>query len=128
MARVLLAPRPLGGFSILQLPNLLIRKFPDPTALSVATLRAIYVATKRKDIKSLIIDILSPRLAQSRNYELLLENPTSLNLATPSSPSEGRRDILLKYFKNYVEDGNTWIKNNGFKFFLRDMNSNQEDC
>lgn len=42
MARVLLAPRPLGGFSILQLPNLLIRKFPDPKAFSVATLRAIY--------------------------------------------------------------------------------------
>lgn len=125
--RLLLTPRSLGGLPVLLYPNLLIRKFPDPTLLAISSLKKIHQTATSQDLKMAINDILSPRMASSINYELLLENPCALNLSTPSSPAESKRDVVLKFLLSETRSPTTWIRNENFIHFIETVQLDQDD-
>ncbi|QKY64636.1 large polymerase protein [Agrotis ipsilon virus] len=115
--RICLTPRNLGGFPILLLPQLFLRQFPDMETLVISFLKKVWEIADAS-IKKIIETILSPDLNPTRNYELLFENPHCINLATPSSPSESKRNQILKYLNGEASKPDTWIRNEEFKEFL----------
>lgn len=118
--KLLLLPRCLGGFPILSLPQLLLRGFPDDVSFSISHLRQVYKVASPA-IQKFIVYALSPRLNPHVSFELLLENPTSLNLYIPSAPGEARRNSIVTFLKDTYE-----IKNRYFSEFINLLDKDAE--
>lgn len=118
--KLLILPRCLGGFPILSLPQLLLRGFPDDVSFSISHLRQVHRVAS-PTIQRFITYALSPQLNPHISFELLLENPTSLNLYVPSAPGEARRNSIVTFLKENYE-----IKNRYFKEFIQLLDKDAE--
>ncbi|UDL13993.1 MAG: RNA dependent RNA polymerase [Xiangshan rhabdo-like virus 3] len=110
--RLILLPRALGGYPIINLLMALIRGFPDEVSLSISCLKLIHSVASNK-LQSYIKNILEPPLAPIPNYEMLFEHPTALNLLVPSTPGESRRNVVVEFLSQTPR-----IKNQYFKTFM----------
>lgn len=118
--KLCLLPRILGGFPILPLPALMIRGFPDDLELSISFLRVAYQHVNTH-LKAFIKSCLSPQMNPNVSFELLLENPLSLNLFIPSSPGEARRNSIITFLRDQFE-----VKNRYFKEFLEILGDDED--
>lgn len=120
--KLCLLPRILGGFPVASLPSLMIRGFPDNLELDVSFLKIAYKCVSQP-IQRFIKDILSPQMNPNISFELLLENPLSLNLYIPSSPGEARRNSIITFLKEQFEVRNPFFKE--FLYILGDEDDRQ---
>lgn len=118
--KLLLLPRCLGGFPILSLPQLLLRGFPDDLSFSISHLKQVH-SVASPSIKTFIQYILSPIFNPNISFELLLENPTSLNLYVPSAPGESRRNSIIEFLRDHYD-----IKNPYFSEFINLLDKEAE--
>ncbi|QMP82144.1 RNA-dependent RNA polymerase [hymenopteran rhabdo-related virus 109] len=120
LIKILLLPRCLGGFPILNLPMALLRGFPDEVNLTVSSLRLIYPHLAPK-FQRHISKILCPPLSPDISLQMIMEHPTALNLDVPPAPSESRRTHVVAFIKETPR-----ITNSYFKTFVRVLDSAAE--
>ncbi|AJG39155.1 RNA-dependent RNA polymerase [Wuhan Ant Virus] len=116
-----LLPRCLGGYPVTNFFMSTLRGFPDEVTFSISTLKLFYVHSP-PEIQKFIVSILNPPLHNEQNFTLLLEHPTSLNLNVPPTPSEARRNSVIKFLQ-----GSKIVKNPYLKTFLQLLNSPFEE-
>nr|WPR18824.1 MAG: RNA-dependent RNA polymerase [Rhabdoviridae-like virus 2] len=111
-------PRCLGGYPITWLIDVLIRGFPDPLTLNISGLKNLLKSQAHEPLlhwqKQCIQNILHPWFNPTKSYDMLGEDPLSLNLLHPSSPSDQLKrlvfDLLMspgiqksEKFENFLE-------------------------
>ncbi|UOS86040.1 RdRp [Hymenopteran rhabdo-related virus 23] len=118
-----LTPRCLGGYPITWLIDVCVRGFPDPVTLALSGLRN-WVKSSGSSApewqKSIIQNVLHPLFNPSRSFDLLGEDPLSLNLIHPSTPGDQLKRLV---FDLIMSPGLT--KSRRFMNFLEKVKPNQ---
>lgn len=112
---ILLFPKSLGGYSIPLLSDFMSQGFPDPLLSNLAMLSKIRKESPDLNVlERILLDrILSVDYETTVNYELLCQDPLSLNLQHPSTPKERiRRGVMM-----YLATAN-WIQNLRFQEYF----------
>ncbi|UHR49895.1 MAG: RNA-dependent RNA polymerase [Hangzhou rhabdovirus 1] len=117
---LLVFPRALGGYPVANLFNLLMRGFPDDVSFAIASLKLMWIEAK-DSLKRRIEYMLNPGIAETKNFALLFEQPTALNLDSPPAPGESRRNKVVEFLKT-----TTSITNPYFKTFMGLLDSDEE--
>ncbi|UOS86047.1 RdRp [Hymenopteran rhabdo-related virus] len=120
LIKVMLLPRCLGGFPILNLPMSLLRGFPDEVNLAVSSLKLMYPHFNR-DFQIFITKILTPPIAKEQSYQMIFEHPTALNLEIPPAPSEARRTRVVEFLQTTPR-----ITNSYFRTFMQILQEKTE--
>lgn len=118
--KLCLLPRCFGGYPIYHLIQACIRGFPDEVSFAISTLKIIYTHVSGP-VQEFIEIALSPPFHPDKNYTLLFEHPTSLNLEVPSTPGEARRTTIIDFLKKSPR-----VKNPYLKEFLSILRTPQE--
>lgn len=109
---LLIFPRCLGGYPVINIFDLLFKGFPDPVSVALSHLKLITIYGS-PSLQRTACQILDVPLNSSKNFAYLFEDPVSLNLLHPSSPS----DTIKKYFFSFLQSAN-WVINPYFKEFF----------
>ncbi|QPB73983.1 RdRp [hymenopteran rhabdo-related virus 24] len=115
---IFFTPRQLGGYPITWLVEVLLRGFPDPLTLNISALRNLLHSNMSPELlewqKQVIDNVLHPWPNPSASFDLLGEDPLSLNIIHPSTPGDQLKrlvfDLLVspglkksKKFENFLE-------------------------
>lgn len=113
-------PKILGGFPSQLLPTFLSRGFPDPVTEAGSQLRKMLPLVP-DPLKALITHILTPTLSTEIREKMLLQDPVSLNLATPVSSGSRVKMFAEKFLQT------TPFPNVQFTSFARLSGSSYEE-
>ncbi|UDL13998.1 MAG: RNA dependent RNA polymerase [Xiangshan rhabdo-like virus 4] len=121
-----LLPRSLGGYPITWLPQVLLRGFPDPLTLDISCLLNIRRNQDKYPLldwqQQIIDNILHPYFNSSKSYDMLGEDPLSVNLLHPSSPGDQLKRLV---FDLLLSPG--LKKSSRFLNFLEKVKPNQSE-
>ncbi|APG78710.1 RNA-dependent RNA polymerase [Hubei rhabdo-like virus 1] len=120
LTSIMLLPRSFGGFPVATVYHTLIRGFPDDVSFALASLRLIYPHLPHP-VQKVVESFLNPPLAETKNFSLLFEQPTALNIASPPAPGESRRNIVINFLRT-----TPIIKNPYFQTFIGLLGSDEE--
>ncbi|QJQ27116.1 putative RdRp protein [IRE/CTVM19-associated rhabdovirus] len=112
LTALLMFPKTWGGFSVQLLGSLMARGHPDLATLDCSLIRQAWEESP-PELRTLLERMLSPVLNPSKNSTLLIQDPTALNLLSPSSASD-----TVKRLVTHVLKGASWITNPKIKEFL----------
>nr|UHR49730.1 MAG: RNA-dependent RNA polymerase [Guiyang nephotettix cincticeps rhabdovirus 1] len=114
-------PKTLGGYPVIHLSHLISKGFPDRLTLDISMLKAIYQLTRDNLVRIILGRLLYVHLNKVRNNLLLIQDPYSVNLLTPSSPKERVQSLVSSYLQKA-----DWIDNPMFRTFLPLATTRQE--
>nr|WPV62817.1 MAG: RNA-dependent RNA polymerase [Jingmen bat rhabdovirus 3] len=77
---ILIRDASLGGIGGAGWLRYMVRQFPDPVTESLAGAKLLHTYLQSDFLKHFFSDLGYPRLSKSVNYEILVQDPTSLNL------------------------------------------------
>lgn len=77
---ILIRDASLGGIGGAGFLRYMIRQFPDPVTESLTGAKILYNLVRSKYLKDILSDLGYPKLSKTCNYEILIQDPTSLNL------------------------------------------------
>ncbi|CAI6379056.1 putative L [Cytorhabdovirus tiliae] len=84
----------LGGSNGISIFHLILRGFPDPQSRDMSFLFSIFSSTRDSEIKKLISRWMRVKLSPDMEKDMLVEDPTSLNLLVPPQTLSITRKII----------------------------------
>ncbi|DBA37005.1 TPA_asm: L [Euphorbia alphacytorhabdovirus 1] len=101
MIRMLMqiVPRTLGGYNSLNIYELMMRGFPDNLSRDLSYLYKIRSAAPSK-LKQCVDNWIRPLYMPTRNYQLLIEDVSSVNIISPRTPISGIRQTVEKFISD----------------------------
>lgn len=98
--------------------------FPDPVSLNIWSLKDFYMncPDNERDLKSAITNILNPVYNPTINYEMICQDPTSLNLLRASSAGEKVKRMVFDLLTNGIR-----VTNDQFIQFMEIAKERQTD-
>nr|UQU68823.1 RNA-dependent RNA polymerase [Sambucus cytorhabdovirus] len=115
-------PRTVGGYNSLNIFEIIMRGFPDNLSRD---LTYVYQITGNDDddmLDTALRNWLHPIYMPTRNFKLLIEDVTSVNLLVPRSPASGIRQSVEKFIA-----GGKAIHNVEFKDLMNSKIKSQAD-
>ncbi|DBA36983.1 TPA_asm: L [Chrysanthemum alphacytorhabdovirus 1] len=113
-------PRTLGGYNSLNIFEIIMRGFPDNLSRDLTYVYQITSGDEKDAVDEALINWVHPIYMPSKNFQLLLEDVSSVNLLSPRSPSSGIRQAVEKY----IGAGRA-VKNREFKDLIKTKNRDQ---
>jgi hypothetical protein len=108
-------PSILGGYPVIKFWDMVVHGFPDPLTINI---RGIMTRIKEETsplIKLILTRILNPPINPDPNFEMLCQDPLSLNLLHGSSAPDKVKRMVFDFL---CASGESIIKNCKFKEFL----------
>lgn len=115
-------PRTLGGYNSLNIFEIIMRGFPDNLSRDLTYVYQISSSTDKDMLDTALMNWIHPIYMPTKNFKLLIEDVTSVNLLVPRSPASGIRQAVEKY----ISKGRT-IKNMEFRDLMHSKIKNQAD-
>nr|WNV48285.1 MAG: RNA-dependent RNA polymerase [Cnidium virus 2] len=115
-------PRTLGGYNSLNIFEIIMRGFPDNLSRDLTYVYQITSSTDKDMLDTALMNWIHPIYMPTKNFKLLIEDVTSVNLLVPRSPASGIRQAVEKY----ISKGRT-IKNMEFRDLMHSKIKNQAD-
>lgn len=122
IAKILQIPSSLGGYPTLQVCDLMNHGFPDPVSLNTWGLKHLFAQCSEESDKLFLWNILTPEILKTRNYEMLCQDPVSLNIKKPSSGTEKIKRMIFTFMA-----GTLGTKNEKFSTFMKLAKTRQTD-
>nr|QMP82194.1 RNA-dependent RNA polymerase [Coleopteran rhabdo-related virus OKIAV28] len=124
---IMILPSCLGGFPTLQFPDLLLHGFPDPLTLNLHNLNEMRKKSRIKFpwLLHRLAAALLPRVNNNTSENMLITNPTSLNLLKPSSGSDKIKSMVFDFLTHDLDD--RYRKNPMFLEFLAIAQESQKE-
>ncbi|AJG39185.1 RNA-dependent RNA polymerase [Wuhan Insect virus 5] len=117
-----LVPRTLGGYNSLNIFEIIMRGFPDNLSRDLTYIYQIVRLDKRDALDEALTNWIHPIYMPDKNFKLLIEDVSSVNLLSPRSPSSGIRQAVEKF----IGSGRT-VKNLEFKDLMNSKIKHQAD-
>lgn len=112
----------LGGYPSLQLCDLMLHGFHDPLSLNIWSLFHFIKSFPEHPLVRYMINMLNPNYNPVANYELICQDPTSLNLIHSSSGNEKIKRLVFDFLT-----GSMKVNNQVFLTFLKLAKKRQTD-
>ncbi|DAC81998.1 RNA-dependent RNA polymerase [Trichosanthes associated rhabdovirus 1] len=103
-------PRTLGGYNSLNIFEIIMRGFPDNLSRDLTYIYQITRSGKEDSLDITLKNWMYPIYMRTKNYKLLIEDVTSVNLMVPRSPSSGIRQAVERFIS-----GGRAVKNHEFR-------------
>ncbi|DBA36931.1 TPA_asm: L [Arctium alphacytorhabdovirus 1] len=113
-------PRTLGGYNSLNIFEIIMRGFPDNLSRDLTYVYQITSGENKDALEEALLNWIHPIYMPSRNFQLLLEDVSSVNLLSPRSPASGIRQAVEKY----IGTGRA-VKNKEFRDLIKTKNRDQ---
>lgn len=112
----------LGGYPSLQLCDLMLHGFHDPLSLNIWSLFHFIKSFPQHPLVKYMLNMLNPNYNPVANYELICQDPTSINLIHSSSGNEKIKRLVFDFLTGEMQ-----VNNQVFLTFLKLAKKRQTD-